>query len=84
MKQLRPLVIAIAFCLALPRPSHGTGDIGNSNPTGVNGEYNGSVTTAGSYDPYTGNAKRSVTDLSVVGGVGAYPLEWTRILNAQW
>lgn len=29
---------------------------GNDNPTGVTGEYNGSITTAGSYDPYTGNA----------------------------
>ncbi|MFZ1218078.1 MAG: RHS repeat-associated core domain-containing protein [Chthoniobacterales bacterium] len=47
------------------------------------GEYNGSVTTAGSYDPYTGNAKRFVDDLTVTGSVGAYPLKWTRVLNTR-
>jgi len=54
-----------------------------TNPTSPTGDYNGTVTTAGSYDPFTGNAKREVTDLSVPGAVGAYPLKWTRILNTR-
>jgi RHS repeat-associated protein len=53
------------------------------NPTGITGEYNGSITTGGSYDPYTGNAKRFIDDLTVTGSVGAYPLKWTRILNTR-
>lgn len=56
---------------------------GNDNPTGVAGEFNGSVTTGCHYDPYTGNAKRSVTDLVVAGGIGTYPLEFTRISNSR-
>src|SRR5256885_2232386 len=56
---------------------------GTNNPPGPTGEYNGSVTTAGSYDPYTGNGKRIITDLSVTGAVGAYPLKWTRVLNTR-
>src|SRR5439155_8316600 len=56
---------------------------GNDNPTGVTGEFNGSVTTGGSYDPYTGNGKRFIDDLTVTGSVGAYPLKWTRILNTR-
>ena len=78
------LIVSICFLLAQP----GWAQVGNNNPTGVTGEYNGSVTTAGSYDPYTGNAKRFVDDLTVTGSVGAYPLKWTRVLNtraaAQW
>src|SRR5205085_11640346 len=56
---------------------------GNDNPTGVTGDYNGNITTGGSYDPYTGNAKRFVDDLTVTGSVGAYPLKWTRVLNTR-
>src|SRR5947207_1628254 len=59
------------------------GEVGNDNPTGVTGEHNGSVTTAGSYDPYTGNAKRFIDDLTVTGAVGAYLLKWTRVLNTR-
>ena len=70
----------LAFFLAA-EPSFG--EVGNDNPTGVTGEYNGSITTAGSYDPYTGNGKRFITDLTVTGSVGAYPLKWTRILNTR-
>jgi hypothetical protein len=51
---------------------------GNGNPTGVAGDFNGSITTAGNYDPYTGNAKRIVNDITVPGCAGDYPLKWTR------
>ncbi|HZR79006.1 MAG TPA: hypothetical protein VFA58_07335, partial [Chthoniobacterales bacterium] len=53
------------------------------NPTGVTGVYNGNITTAGSYDPFTGNQMRVVDDLVVQGSVGAYPLKWTRYYNTN-
>ena len=58
--------------------------LGNNNPTGTAGQFNGNVTTGCSYDPYTGNATRSVTDLVVVGGVGTYPLAFTRTMNSRY
>src|SRR5436190_3167407 len=63
--------------------THLCAEVGNDNPTGVTGEHNGSITTAGSYDPYTGNAKRFIDDLTVTGSVGVYPLKWTRVLNTR-
>jgi RHS repeat-associated protein len=57
---------------------------GNDNPTGISGAFNGNITTAGSYDPYTGNATRSVTDIVVAGSVGAYPLAFTRTMNTRY
>jgi len=80
MKQYHRLLLPV---LSLCFLSSTRGEIGNDNPTGVSGEYNGSITTAGSYDPYTGNAKRFVDDLTVTGSVGAYPLKWTRVLNTR-
>jgi RHS repeat-associated protein len=74
---LRILAALLAFA------KQAEGEVGNDNPTGSTGEYNGSITTAGSYDPYTGNAKRFVTDLTVTGSVGAYPLQWTRVVNSR-
>src|SRR6266480_4410174 len=74
-----PVVLALPLYLFLPRPA-AAGTVGNNNPTGVTGEFNGSITTAGSYDPYTGNAKRFVDDLTVTASIGAYPLKFTRIL----
>src|SRR2546430_15617824 len=56
---------------------------GNDNPGGVTAEYNGSVTTAGHYDPYTGNAKREIDDIVVAGSIGAYPLKFTRALDTR-
>jgi RHS repeat-associated protein len=57
--------------------------LGNDNPSGPAGDYNGSVTSAGYYDPFTGNAKRVIEDITVPGSVGAYPLKWTRYLNTR-
>lgn len=56
---------------------------GNNNPTGVSGDFNGRVDTAGSYDPYTGNARRTVHDITAAGSVGSYPLRWTRYSNSR-
>lgn len=57
-------------------------DTPGDNPTGPSGDYNGEVTTAGSYDPFTRNAKRAVTDLVVPASNGAYPLAFSRIYNS--
>src|SRR5437867_7637979 len=59
---------------------------GNDNPTGSSGEFEGSgiVTTGCHYNSYTGNARRAVTDIVVAGGVGAYPLEFTRTSNSRY
>lgn len=54
------------------------------NPTGNAGQFNGNVSTGGSYDPLTANATRAVTDLTVPGAVGAYPLVFTRIANSRY
>ncbi len=59
------------------------GEQGDDNPTGVAGAFNGSITTAGSYDPYTGNVHRQIDDIVVPGSVGAYPLKWTRYWNSH-
>ena len=79
-KNILSFALIIALCGSLAETSRADG---TNNPTGVTGEYNGSVTTAGSYDIFTGNAKRFITDLSVTGAVGAFPLKWTRVLNTR-
>src|ERR1700730_18280198 len=40
------------------------GQVGDNNPGGPSGIFNGNVTTGCSYDPYTGNATRSPILLS--------------------
>lgn len=58
--------------------------VGNNNPTGPAGVFNGNITTGCSYDPFTGNATRSITDLAVAGSVGSYPLAFTRTANSRY
>lgn len=57
--------------------------VGNLNPTGPSGSFNGNVTTGCSYDVFTGNAMREVTDIVVPGAVGSYPLAFTRVSNSR-
>ncbi len=59
------------------------GQAGNDNPTGPAGFFNGNVATGGSYDPYTGNATRSVTDIAIPNAAGTYPLAFTRTANSR-
>jgi RHS repeat-associated protein len=73
-----------AFFLVSLLPTGVWAQLGNDNPTGISGMYNGNVNTAGSYDPYTGNATRSITDITVAGAVGAYPLAFTRTMNTRY
>src|SRR5262245_29104781 len=56
--------------------------MGNNNPTGQSGIFNGQAGGCG-YDPYTGNATRSITDIAVVGSVGEYPLALVRTANSR-
>src|SRR5438105_44317 len=77
----RHYVLTAALALLLPRLVCGQGD---NNPTGPAGVFSGNITTGGSYDPFTGNAMRSVTDLVVAGGVGSYPLAFSRTANSRY
>src|SRR5438477_3532024 len=68
-----------ALALVLPL----RGQVGNDNPTGPSGIFNGNITTGCSYDSYTGNAMRTVTDITVAGAVGTYGLSLSRISNSR-
>ncbi len=76
MKKHSFILLAVLSIWALPA-SHARAQA-NDNPTGPSGMFNGNVSTGCSYDPYTGNATRSVTDIVVSGAVGKYPLAFTR------
>ncbi|HEV2841930.1 MAG TPA: RHS repeat-associated core domain-containing protein [Chthoniobacterales bacterium] len=52
------------------------------NPTGDTGALKAQVLTGGSYDAHSGNATRSITDLSVPGAVGDYGLNLVRYWNS--
>ena len=58
-------------------------DVGGDNPPGVAGIFNGNITTGCSYDPYTGNATRTVPDIVVAGAVGKYPLSLSRTFSSR-
>lgn len=77
----RCFIPAVTMCLLATPDTQA--QIGNNNPNGVAGDYNGSITTGGSYDPFTGNASRAIDDIVVAGSVGAYPLAWTRRMNTR-
>lgn len=83
MSILKVRLFLSGFAIVALLPNCLLGQVGNDNPTGPSGDFNGRVTTAGSYDPYTGNAKRIVTDLVVAGSLGSYPLEFTRTSNSR-
>jgi RHS repeat-associated protein len=57
-------------------------DVGGTNPTGTSGQYNGNLEVG--VDLLTMNATRSVTDLVIAGGVGSYPLAFTRTMNSRY
>jgi hypothetical protein len=81
MKLRFSLSLVTFACVGLA--PHAFAQAGNGNPGGVTAEYHGSITTAGHYDPYTGNAKREIDDIVVPGSVGAYPLKYTRTFNTR-
>src|ERR1700730_6810598 len=77
------LIAAVALVLIVSPPRGVRAQVGNDNPAGPAGIFNGEIATAGSYDPYTGNVTRSVTDISVAAGVGIIPLNLTRTYNSR-
>ncbi len=60
------------------------GDVGSNNPTGTAGRFGEVITTGCAYLPFTANATRSVTDLTVSNGVSSYPLAFTRTLSSRY
>lgn len=77
--------IVVLFCaVGIAAGRIASAQVGNDNPTGVAGQFNGNITTGCSYDPYTGNAMRTVTDIVVAGTVGKYPLAFTRVSNSRF
>src|SRR5215470_12320605 len=79
---IRTALISILLVFALCRPDL-QAQVGNNNPSGVSGIFNGQVNTGCAYDPFTGNATRSITDIVVAGGVGEYPLALVRTANSR-
>jgi len=77
------LLLTLAAVLSGLSPSTSRAQVGNENPTGPAGMFNGNVTTGCSYDPLTGNAVRNVTDMVIAGGVGTYPLAFSRVANSR-
>src|SRR5712692_2408715 len=84
MNTIRTKLATLSLFYSLFAASQLFAQAGNDNPTGNAGEFNGDVTTGCRYDPYTGNAKRSITDIVVAGGVGTYPLAFTRTSNSRY
>lgn len=80
-KFLSRLLLGI-FLAGFLLPSSGFAQ-GNPAPTGPAGMFGINSTTGCSYNPYTANAQRIIPDLTVAGAVGAYPLQWTRIMNSR-
>jgi hypothetical protein len=80
MKSL--LALALSLLLALSLASSLSAQVGNNNPSGVAGIFNGEAGVR-SVDPYTGNGTTSITDISVSGTVGEYPLALVRTANSR-
>ena len=76
----RSVCFLVAATALLPLDSFSQG---SDNPSGVAGMSSGNSTTGCSYNPYTANAQRIIPDLTVAGAVGAYPLQWARIMNSR-
>ncbi|MEN3368002.1 MAG: hypothetical protein V7609_145 [Verrucomicrobiota bacterium] len=82
-RTIRNLLFVLALVVGLAINSKIFAQVGNDNPTGPAGQFNGNLTTGCSYDPYTGNATRAITDMVVAGAVGNYPLTFSRVSNSR-
>src|SRR5437868_4433309 len=79
----RSSISILAFAVAFASVTSLRAQVGNNSPGGVSGIFNGQITTGCSYDPYTGNARRAITDIAVSGAVGDYPLALVRTANSR-
>src|SRR5215475_15830636 len=77
------IVVILGALLAVLGSHDLSAQVGNQNPTGASGIFNGQINTGCSYDPYTGNATRTLTDVAVAGAVGEYPLALVRTANSR-
>jgi RHS repeat-associated protein len=75
------LSIALGALLVIALCAPADAQVGNDNPTGPAGIFNGNIESGGNYDPYTGNAMRQVTDINVAGAV--QPLALVRTANSR-
>jgi YD repeat-containing protein len=84
MKTGRLLYLTFSLLLAtgLPQSAPATEPGQEKDPTGDAGALKGKVETGCGYDPRTGNASRSITDLHVPGAVGENGLDFTRHWNS--
>ncbi|MFN2507358.1 MAG: RHS repeat-associated core domain-containing protein, partial [Chthoniobacterales bacterium] len=75
------LIVAFSFFIFLPEVRAQA----NDSPTGPSGTFdgNGVSTTGCAIEPYVGTALRSIRDITVAGGVGVYPLQWSRTLSTR-
>src|SRR5438046_601483 len=73
---------ALTLLVFLSIPCLLRAQVGNDNPAGHSGIFNGQAGGCG-YDPYTANATRPITDIAVAGAVGEYPLALVRTANSR-
>lgn len=83
ISSLRKLTVLLAVASSIGSQGILRADLGDNNPSGVSGDFNGNVTTGCSYDPYTGSALRQITDIITPGAVGAYGLAFSRTMNSR-
>ena len=75
--------ILLSVALVIAASTTVEAQVGSDNPTGVSGQFGDRSMTGCLYDPYTGNATRVVTDMTIAGGIGAYPLSFRRYANSR-
>src|SRR5438034_7765296 len=79
---MKHFLLALTALLSAVSASPLCAQVGDNNVTGHSGIFNGQAGGCG-YDPYTGNATRAITDISVAGAVGDYPLALVRTANSR-
>jgi RHS repeat-associated protein len=76
---MKTIAIGIVSLFGLLTPG-AFAQVGSNSPGGFQNE----ITTGCSYDPYTLSARREITDISVSGSVGTYPLAFTRTATSRY
>ena len=81
MKTRTSLICIVGAALGLVQPL--SASVGSENPTGTAGAFGPRIMTGCEYDPFTANATRRITDISIAGAVGTIPLALTRYYNSR-
>ena len=82
LRKVAPWVLTALLCTVSLAQLHAQSDV-PGDPTSTSGDFDGTSTTGASYDTYTGNVKRTITDVTVPGTAGTIPLQFTRIYNSR-